>query len=292
MEVADQESHEIRSFDYVFKTLTIINDNFVTVELGPVKGKLGVRLEDESSPPNILKIHNWSELNKLNIDKCELKEGRLLAADIGEGGEGAFVDISKLTAGEFLRRKEQCGDRGVTLRIRVRMPLVATKFLQDQRFKAEQTERAKMEVADLESHRIRGFGYVFKTLVVLNEEYVRVELGPVEGKLGLLLEENVSPPTIVGVRDWSELNKLNIDKCELLGGKVVAADIGEGGEGDFVDVSMMAAEGFLRRKGQCGGRGVTLRINVFMPMHVTRFLKNDFEIESSMRSKTTRGGTA
>ena len=47
---------------------------------------------------------------------------------------------------------------------------------------------------------------------------------------------------------------------------MVAANIGEGGEGEFVDVSRWSIEDFLRQKGQCGDRGVTLRIKVSMPV--------------------------
>ena len=40
---------------------------------------------------------------------------RQVAADIGDGGKGVFVDVRKLAAEEFLTQKGHCGDRGVTL---------------------------------------------------------------------------------------------------------------------------------------------------------------------------------
>ena len=94
--------------------MTVISNDSVTVELGPVKGFYGVFLVP---PLTISKVHNWSELNKLNVDKCDLQWGKVVAADIGEGGEGEFVDVSRWSIEDFLRQKGQCGDRGVTLRI-------------------------------------------------------------------------------------------------------------------------------------------------------------------------------
>ena len=149
----------------------------------------------------------------------------------------------------------------------------------------EQTERAEMEAAEKEikesdrlaqkAERARkqvernAFQAAFKTVTVVSNDVVTVELGPIKGKLGVFL---VPPLTISKVHNWSELNKLNVDKCDLQGGKVVAADIGEGGEGDFVDVSSWSIEDFLRQKGQCGDRGVTLRIKLLMPVAVKKFI--------------------
>ena len=131
-----------------------------------------------------------------------------------------------------------------------------------------------MEGADLESHKTR-FNYIFKNMTMINENCIIVELGPVKGALGLILSEKWSCPIIMGVKDWSEFNKLNVNNCELRGAEVVAADIGEGGTGDFIHISMLTRGEFLlklRQQEECGNRGVTLRIKVSMPKPAKRFV--------------------
>ena len=56
----------------------------------------------------------------------------MVAADIGKGGVGVFVDVSRWSVEKFWDRRREYNDREVTLRIEVPMPVAVKRFLDKQ----------------------------------------------------------------------------------------------------------------------------------------------------------------